>query len=243
MRKFTKEISALLASVAVGSTAFAGAVGASSEQEQSVPQNRTTTTTTTALAEEAEAPTSPIGTVVYEAEDETETCCMTDPVGTMMAEDPAATTMDFQQTEMIGTMVSTEESRPTTMVVGTSIGEPVPETTELLPPTVGDPMPPDELIEPTTETLPPVDGGLMPPDETLPKEPPMMGIMAAPVFGDADGDGEFSVSDLVTFKKWLHGNSKNRIYNPQLVDFDGDGVLDSFDMALMKRILSERRWR
>ena len=92
MRKFTKEISALLASVAVGSAAFAGAVSASSEASDEMQYEKIGTevaTTTRACCETTIA----VGTMTGEefTTPDTEEYIMTQPIGTMMAEE---TTLD-----------------------------------------------------------------------------------------------------------------------------------------------------
>ena len=57
--------------------------------------------------------------------------------------------------------------------------------------------------------------------------------------GDISGDGEFSVSDAVTLRKWLLGTSSPDIKNWKAADFVNDGVRDTFDYIVMCRKLIE----
>ena len=64
--------------------------------------------------------------------------------------------------------------------------------------------------------------------------------LVSAVTGDANNDGEFGVSDVVQLQKWLLAadvdidDSVNFTVN---ADFTHDGVLDVFDLCLMKRLL------
>ncbi len=58
--------------------------------------------------------------------------------------------------------------------------------------------------------------------------------------GDVNNDGEFNVSDLVHFQKWLTGKPGLRITNKNKADFCRDGKLNVFDFCLMKRALINR---
>lgn len=55
--------------------------------------------------------------------------------------------------------------------------------------------------------------------------------------GDLDSDGSFGVRDVVLFQRWLCTASEVSITNRNAADFNQDGVLDIFDLALMKRAL------
>lgn len=55
--------------------------------------------------------------------------------------------------------------------------------------------------------------------------------------GDADADGTFGVTDVVLFQKWLCAAPEVQIANWEAVDFCADGMLDAFDLAIMKRML------
>ena len=214
MRKFTKEISALLASVAVSTAALTGAVAASSETEQpneagSAAKTTTVTTTTTGVTcIGTEMRTTPPTEEMYKIGTEiTQPVIFTEPIypmGTWIAEPTT-------------TEATTEETYP----IGTWIAEPT-TTTKEMPPLAGVPMPPDDLIEPTT--LPPLLGDI------------------APVDGDLDADGLFGVTDIVVFQKWLLAVPDTKIYDWSAADLYPDGTLDVFDLFLMKqKLLGEAR--
>ena len=58
--------------------------------------------------------------------------------------------------------------------------------------------------------------------------------------GDMNGDGDFNVSDVVTFQKYILGGSDTEISDWKQADFTGDGVLDVFDLCLMRKKLIEK---
>lgn len=58
--------------------------------------------------------------------------------------------------------------------------------------------------------------------------------------GDLNGDGDFGISDVVTFLKYILGNSDVKISDWKQADFTGDGVLDSFDLVIMRKKLIEK---
>ncbi len=89
------------------------------------------------------------------------------------------------------------------------------------------------LTELNAETNPTEPGeSTEPTDSTDTSEPQL-------VRGDADGDGAFTLRDLVLFQKWLLCVPDAKLANPQTADLSGDDVLDVFDLALMKRELTE----
>ena len=53
--------------------------------------------------------------------------------------------------------------------------------------------------------------------------------------GDVTMDGKFSVSDIIAVQKWILGQGK--LSNWENADFDKNGQIDVFDLALMKREL------
>lgn len=55
------------------------------------------------------------------------------------------------------------------------------------------------------------------------------------VVGDSNDDGEFTVADVVMLQKWLLGSGK--LTNWQNADLYEDGVIDVFDLVMMKRLL------
>ncbi|MDE5564166.1 MAG: dockerin type I repeat-containing protein, partial [Oscillospiraceae bacterium] len=54
--------------------------------------------------------------------------------------------------------------------------------------------------------------------------------------GDVNLDSEFTVLDVVIVQRWLHGNDVNTA-SLMNADFTNDGIIDVFDLALMKREL------
>ncbi len=58
-----------------------------------------------------------------------------------------------------------------------------------------------------------------------------------PATGDANGDGDFDVADILQVQKWMLGVSDTQLEDWKAVDFYPDGVIDVFDLALMKRAL------
>lgn len=59
-----------------------------------------------------------------------------------------------------------------------------------------------------------------------------------PVVGDANLDGEFTLVDVVILQKWLLKAGK--LPCPQNCDFYEDGIINVFDLVLMKRAILER---
>ena len=58
-----------------------------------------------------------------------------------------------------------------------------------------------------------------------------------PATGDVNGDGDFGVADILHVQKWMLGRPNTRLANWKAVDFYPDGIIDVFDLALMKRVL------
>ncbi|MDE6035925.1 MAG: dockerin type I repeat-containing protein [Ruminococcus sp.] len=56
------------------------------------------------------------------------------------------------------------------------------------------------------------------------------------IMGDANGDGKFTVADVSLFQNWIIGKDVT-LNNYQAVDFCEDGVLDIFDLSMMKKEL------
>ncbi|MBR6617870.1 MAG: glycoside hydrolase N-terminal domain-containing protein [Oscillospiraceae bacterium] len=56
-----------------------------------------------------------------------------------------------------------------------------------------------------------------------------------PALGDVNEDGKFNIPDVIMLQKWLLGSDE--IGNWKAGDFCGDGILNAFDLALMKREL------
>ena len=56
-----------------------------------------------------------------------------------------------------------------------------------------------------------------------------------PAVGDVTKDGEFGLLDLIALQKWLHLGTSMK--DPDAADMNGDGIIDIFDLALMKKAL------
>lgn len=57
------------------------------------------------------------------------------------------------------------------------------------------------------------------------------------MYGDVNCDGEFNISDLVLFRKWLLNADENKLGNWKAADFSDDNKLDIFDMIAMRKKL------
>ena len=75
----------------------------------------------------------------------------------------------------------------------------------------------NEMVEPITE----------PTDKPNP----------SPATGDVDGDGELGVTDVIQIQKWMLATPGTKLKDWKAADFNKDGVLDVFDLGLMKRAL------
>lgn len=62
-------------------------------------------------------------------------------------------------------------------------------------------------------------------------------VVQEPATGDANGDGEFNVSDVVILQKWLLAVPDTQFADWRAANFYPDDRLDVFDLCLMKRAL------
>ncbi len=60
---------------------------------------------------------------------------------------------------------------------------------------------------------------------------------SASVIGDVNSDGVFSVTDVIALQKWLLSHPEAALANPEAGDLCSDGILDLFDLGLMKALL------
>lgn len=60
------------------------------------------------------------------------------------------------------------------------------------------------------------------------------------VSGNINGDGEFTVADVVTLQKWLLNSYDKEIYSWAEADFDLDNKLTIFDLVLMRKELIKK---
>ena len=58
--------------------------------------------------------------------------------------------------------------------------------------------------------------------------------------GDVNGDGEFSISDVVLLQKWLLAVSDIKLADWKAADLCDDDIIDVFDLCLMRKALLER---
>ncbi|MDE5556569.1 MAG: dockerin type I repeat-containing protein [Ruminococcus sp.] len=56
------------------------------------------------------------------------------------------------------------------------------------------------------------------------------------IMGDVNADGRFTIADVTLFQSWIMGNDVT-LNNYQAVDFCEDGILDVFDLCMMKKEL------
>ncbi|MBR0511323.1 MAG: glycoside hydrolase family 9 protein [Ruminococcus sp.] len=66
---------------------------------------------------------------------------------------------------------------------------------------------------------------------------------AQPASGDVDASGEFNISDVVIFQKWLLGYKNYPIADWKAADFCADGKLDIFDLTHMKKELVKNSFK
>ncbi|SHM17855.1 dockerin type I repeat-containing protein [Ruminococcus flavefaciens] len=57
--------------------------------------------------------------------------------------------------------------------------------------------------------------------------------------GDANGDGEFGIADLVNMQKWLASSPDAKLSDLKAVDYCNDGEIDIFDLVAMRKKLIE----
>lgn len=216
MRKFTKEITALLAAAAMSASTGVSANAASEEIY--------------ATAGAATAPTEeypPVDGGLMPPDDYIEPQTTTVPDTTMIAGTYTTTTA---QTTI--RLAGTYTTPTTTTTIPPLAGEPLPPdeyitttTTEEYPPLAGVPLPPDEYIEDTTTTtteeIPPIMGGFPLPDPD----------------GDINRDGRFGIADVVTMQKWLLGKKDIEVNYWENADLYRDGKIDVFDVCLMREKL------
>ncbi|MCR4638598.1 dockerin type I repeat-containing protein [Ruminococcus sp.] len=228
MRKFTKEISTLLAAVTV--SASVNAVSVSSEESMRLSGQRTSSDTE-------------IADITYPTDE------------------------DMVSTAGVDIAPVTTAPREITTI---NVGDPITATTttvydEEIPPLMGDVAPPAV----TTTTIPPVAGGMMGPSTTTAEEiPPFMGTMTAAttttvvtttttseeeipplmgevayIPGDANGDFEFNVADIITLQRYILHMPDAKIYDWYQADMCKDGEINIFDLVVMRReLLKQMRY-
>ena len=237
MRKFTKEISALLAATAMSASVC---IASSAETTENIYRTDGVAT----MSDEEIQTSTVIERTAGEAmpEDMTEpTIAPTTvpaPIGTYVYEEP--TEEEFPPTAGVP-LPPDETIEPTTLppVDGGLMPPDETEPTEEIPPLIGDPMPPDETIEPTTiptvTTLPPSIGTWVyedPEEETT--VPKGEEHIKPTLRGDADLNGITELADLVTVSKHVLNKSafplKNKVAEAN-ADMNGDKTIDVLDVS------------
>ena len=219
MRKFTKEISALLAATAMSASVC---IASSAETTENIYRTDGVAT----MSDEEIQPSTIIERTAGVATISDEEL--------FPPEDGVAMPEDYyiQPT----TLAPTEVPPP----IGTYVYEE--PTEEDLPPEEGECSMPDDCTEPTiapttvpapigtymyeepTEEIPPLVGEPMPPDETI-AEPTLR--------GDADMNGMVDLADLVAVSKHVLNRTAFPLKNSANADMNGDGVIDGVDISAL----------
>ncbi|MBR5514154.1 MAG: dockerin type I repeat-containing protein [Ruminococcus sp.] len=210
MRKFTKEITALLAAATVSSSA--GAITGSASEEivrtagvpiqsddyvyEAEARDTGTAVTTTTVPEILSV--AGTYTTAKSKSTTTSTTTTTKSVGTYTTQTTTATIPPLAGTFTTAKSKSTTTSTTTTTK---SVGTYTTQT--------------------TTTTIPPVMGGFPQPDPT----------------GDINLDGKFGIADIVTVQSWILGKKDVEIRYWENADLYPDGRLDVFDICLLKEKL------
>ena len=204
MRKFTKEISALLAATAMSASVC---IASSAETTENIYRTDGVAT----MSDEEIQPSTVIERTAGEAMPEDyyiqpTTLAPTEvppPIGTYVYEEPTEEEFPPEEGECSMPDDCTEPTiAPTTVPapIGTYVYE---EPTEEIPPLVGEPMPPDETIaEPTLR-------------------------------GDADMNGMVDLADLVAVSKHVLNRTAFPLKNSANADMNGDGVIDGVDISAL----------
>lgn len=61
------------------------------------------------------------------------------------------------------------------------------------------------------------------------------------LLGDVNSDNMFNIADVVTLQKWLLSKSNTVLMNWRAADLCGDGMLNAFDLCLMRKALIKNR--
>ena len=65
-------------------------------------------------------------------------------------------------------------------------------------------------------------------------------VLSQRLLGDCNNNGEFTVADVVQLQKWLLAIPDVKLSCWQNADFNGDGIINVFDLCLMKRELIKK---
>ncbi|WP_294413052.1 dockerin type I repeat-containing protein [uncultured Ruminococcus sp.] len=234
MRKFTKEISSLLAAVTVSATVNATYV--SSEENIQLSGQMTMSD-----ADYLEIPET-AGVMVLP--DEEPPIVGAEAPSDIVTKPPVTTT----------TIVGTSIAEPVTTTMPPLMGDVAPETTTTvttLPPLAGTMTSPRMTTTTTSTTLPPFMGTMTAATTTTivtttttseEEIPPLMGEMAY-IPGDANGDFEFNVADIITLQRYILHMPDAKIYDWYQADMCKDGEINIFDLVVMRReLLKQMRY-
>jgi hypothetical protein len=252
MRKFTKEITALLTSAMISATANAPVASAEEiVRTAGVPlppedyiEGSVATIGEVALPDDyIEYPTTTMPPLMgkdtppddYIEYTTTTTTTTTRTIGTQTG---SVTTMTTTMPPIMGGMLPPDDytatPTTTTRLVGTEIRTTTTTTTTTIPPLAG-----TVTRETSTTTIPPLMGTSVGMTTTTPEEelPPLMGDVAPPD-GDINGDYNFDIADAVTLRrKLLNTDDKFTDYEWYNADLNYDGEVDIFDYVEMRNAL------
>ncbi len=211
MRKFTREIAALLAAATVGAS-----VGtASTSAEEIVETAGVPMLSDDNIEQEELPPTEGVPMMSDETIEQTTQTTVPPLAGEPMLSDeyiePMTTT-----TTIVGTFMTTTTTIP---LAGTYVSTTTTTTT---------------TATTTTTTVPPLAGALTTTATTTEELPPILGDMAISD-GDVNDDGVFNIADIVMFQKHLLNPSKISLEYEYAADMNYDGNLDVFDLVCMRR--------
>lgn len=240
MRKFTKEITALLAAAAMSASTGISAGAASEEIFATVGDTMAPTEEYPPVDGGFMPPDDYIKPQTTTVPDTTMLAgtytTTTTPTATKLAGTYTSPTTTTVTPSLAGTYISPTTTTVTPPLAGTYIS---PTTTTVIPPLAGEPLPPDEYIDP------PLAGVPLPPDEyiestttTTEEIPPIMGGFPLPdPDGDVNLDGRFGIADIVTMQRWMLGKKDIEVKHWGNADLYDDGKIDVFDICLMREKL------
>ena len=244
MRKFTKEISMLIAAVTAG-TMSGTTINAVTEADVAEMENNTYEIQRTAGVAQMEDPEEmqPTAGVPLLPDDCLDDGC--EEILPTIGEEalPDYTEPEGNPVQMQGQAMRPDytEPEPEPEPLMGDVAPDYTESTENLEPVMGG-FPEPDYTKPE-ETLPPEDGVAMMPDYTEPEDPwdePMMGVMPPVITGDANEDGQFDLTDLSTTALYLVGDLEMSYSAKENADMDKDGDVDIADLATMRQILSKK---
>ena len=239
MKKFTKDITALLATVTLSASlgATGSAYAAADEPVRTAGEAINPAVTTTGPAQT----TCMVGTEMPTTTTTTSTTTTTIGTETTRLSSPTTTT-----TTTTTTTVGTETTRIETTTMPPLQGTYVTTTTTELTATIG-----TETTRFETTTMPPLIGTEVITTTTSTETielPPLMGDIM-PADGDANGDGSFNAADIVAVSNFLtnvpdkpetdgsEGGNRFKLENWHASDLNHDGRINALDLTLMLRRL------